>query len=263
MKYFQDITLGQYVDRDSPLHRLDAKVKMGLLVVLMVYIMRGQAVSDYLILTVFFLGLIGLGRLPVKRVLKGLRPIVYLAIFTLILHVLLTPERDQTFLFFSYSSAGLREGLFVSFRLLLLILSATLLTLTTKPLELTLAMKKLLSPFQRFGLPAYELSMMMMISLRFIPVIGEETGRLVIAQQSRGGDFKSKNFSGKLLIINNTITALFFRIFARADSVAVAMESRGYPGVAEQADLYPSKIDMEDFTAVSLIIALGYLLYRV
>ena len=261
MKYFNDITLGQYVERNSCLHQLDAKLKLGLLTLIMVYVMLGTTLFDYLILSSFLVTLVILGKLPIRRVLRGIKPIIYLAVLTLVLHTLLTPERDSSIWFISYSTQGFTEGLKVSFRLFLLIFAATLLTLTTKPLELTLALKKILSPFQRFGLPAYELSMMMMISLRFIPVIGEEAGRLIIAQRSRGGDFKSRKLRGKMTIINNTITSLFLRVFQRANTVAVAMESRGYPGVKNQAELYPSKFDFRDFVALLIVIAFGCLMF--
>ena len=190
----RDITLGQFYPGNSWVHRLDARVKI---MVTLLYIVSIFVVKDFIGFALAALGLavvIAISRVPLKFILRGLKPIFILIAFTFIINMfMIKGEVLVSFWIFTISREGLRMAVFMAIRLILLIIGSSLLTLTTKPISLTDGMEALLSPFKRFGLPAHDLAMMMTIALRFIPTLLEETDKIMKAQMARGADFESGN----------------------------------------------------------------------
>jgi len=232
MPFLTDITLGKYVAADSPLHRLDPRTKFLATAALMMALLATEGFSPLLLASPFVALLIALSRVPVGMVLKNLRPFLWLFFFTIALHALLTPGATLwrlPWLDRPVTVEGVQLGLFFSLRLAAVVLIASLLTLTTTPMELTDGLESLLSPLRRFGFPAHELAMMVSIALRFIPVLVEEAERLHKAQLARGADFGG-NPLRRVRNLLPLLVPLFLSAFARADRLALAMESRCYRG---------------------------------
>jgi energy-coupling factor transport system permease protein len=190
-----DITIGQYIPGESFIHKLDPRIKIintMIAIISLFLISQFIGFGIFLIFTIFLIVSSGVG---IKRVLKGLKPIIFLIIITLILHIFLTKGGNVIWQwkFISIEEEGLFRGFFMVSRIFLLIMFTTLLTLTTSPLELTDGIEYLLSPLKRIGVPAAELSMMMTIALRFIPTLLKEANKIMKAQKARGADFESGN----------------------------------------------------------------------
>jgi len=205
---------------------------------------------------VFIIMAVIISRLPFKKVLKGLRPIIFLVLLTLLLHIFMTKGGEVLWQwrFLSIESEGLMTGFFMVSRILLLILVTSILTLTTSPLQLTDGIEYLLSPLKRVGVPASELSMMMTIALRFIPTLLEEADKIMKAQKARGADFESGNIIQRAKSLIPLLVPLFISAFRRADDLALAMESRCYRGGEGRTRLHELKIEKIDI--ISLIITI-------
>lgn len=228
----KNVIIGQYVPGDSLIHRMDPRAKLLTIFLFVIIVFLANNVTTYSIITLFALGSILLSKVPFSYIYKGLKPILWIVLFTIILHLLMTKEGkivlDVGWL--KIYEEGLRQGIFISLRFLLLIMVTSLLTLTTTPIEITDGMETLLSPFKRFGLPAHELALMMSISLRFIPTLMEETEKIMKAQSARGVDFTSGSLKERFNAIVPLLVPLFISAFKRADDLALAMEARGYRG---------------------------------
>jgi len=255
----KDITIGQYIAGNSIIHRLDPRIKIIITIVLITALFFIARFIGF----AFYVGLIGLiiilSRLPFKRIIKGLRPILFLVILTLILHVFLTKGGDVIWQwrFISIEEEGLYTGLFMVSRILLLIMFTSLLTLTTSPLELTDGIEYLLSPLKRIGVPASELAMMMTIALRFIPTLLEEAEKIMKAQMARGADFESGNIIKRAKNLIPLLVPLFISAFRRADDLALAMESRCYHGGEGRTRLHELKIETRDIVALVISVVFG------
>ena len=252
----KSVTIGQYIYKNSIIHRLDPRVKI--LVTLMVMI--GLFMIDRFIgfgLVAISIGLIiYLSRLPYKRVLMGLKPILFIALFTLILHLFFTKGGDIVFKlgFVQIYEEGLYMGVFMVVLIILLILFTSLLTLTTSPIELTDAIEYLLKPFEKIGLPAHELAMMMTIALRFIPTLMEEADKIMKAQQARGADFTSGSLLNRAKSLIPLLIPLFISAFRRADDLALAMEARCYRGGENRTRMNELEYHSRDIFALVLSI---------
>ena len=232
MPLLTDITLGKYVAVDSPLHRLDPRTKFLATAALMMALLTTEGFAPLLLASPFIALTVRCSLVPPWLVLKNLRPFVWLFLFTIVLHALLTPGATLwrlPYLDRPITVEGVQLGLFFSLRLAAVVLIASLLTLTTTPMELTDGLEKLLSPLRRFGFPAHELAMMVSIALRFIPVLIEEAERLYKAQLARGADFGGNPLRRARNLLP-LLVPLFISAFARADRLALAMESRCYRG---------------------------------
>ena len=227
----QDITLGQFFPGQSPIHRLDPRTKIILLFVLMILIFFAEGAAAYSILIVTTCAIIFLSKIPPLTVLKSVKPLNWLILFTLILH-LFTHKGEILFSIgaFNITWEGVKFGAAISLRLILLIMSASLLTFTTSPIQLTDALEKLLSPLKIIGVPAHEFAMMMTIALRFIPTLIEELDKIMKAQKSRGADFDTGGIVKRLKNFVPVLVPLFLSSFRRADELATAMEARSYRG---------------------------------
>ncbi len=227
----KDITIGQYVPGNSIVHRLDprAKIMGALIFIVALFVVTGA--QGYAVLTAFSAVIIVLSGIQPRYVLRGLRPLYYILVFTVVLNFFLTPgEVIWNWGFLSVTAQGMRQGIFMGWRLLLLVLTTSLITLTSSPIALTDGIERLLHPWRRVGVPAHELAMMMTIALRFIPTLLEETDKIMKAQMARGADFDTGNLVQRARGMVPLLVPLFISAFRRADELAVAMEARCYRG---------------------------------
>lgn len=227
----RDITLGQYYPEQSVVHRLDARTKIlgTLLYIIEVFLVNSFAGFGLVILALGIL--IGISRVPVRFIFKGLKAVVLIILLTFVLNLFMF---DGTVLwhwkFLTITYEGLYRSCFMALRLILLIIGTSMLTLTTKPMELTDGLEKLLKPFDRLGLPSHEIALMMSIALRFIPTLLEETDKIMKAQQARGADFESGNLMQRVKSMIPILIPLFVGSFRIAQDLALAMEARCYHG---------------------------------
>ncbi|MGM0471856.1 MAG: energy-coupling factor transporter transmembrane component T family protein [Bacillota bacterium] len=228
----KDIMLGQYLERDSIVHKLDPRVKILLVILYIVVLFLSETVIGYAALGSFIIIGIIAAKIEFKYIFKSLKPLLFIISLTLVIHLFLTKGGRVIWQwqFLSIEEEGLRLGLFMAARLIFLITFTSLLTLTTSPLSLTDGLEELLKPFKRFGLPAHELAMMMTIALRFIPTLLEEAEKILKAQKARGADFESGNLIEKAKSLIPLLVPLFVSAFRRADDLALAMEARCYRG---------------------------------
>ena len=227
----QNITLGQFFPGNSILHRLDPRTKIICLFVLIILIFVVDGWPAYAALSGVTVALIFLSRVPPLTVIKSVKPLSWIILFTLLIHfVSHDGEVIAKFFVFKVTVEGIFYGVQISLRLVLLIILSSLLTFTTSPLKLTDATEKLLSPLKKIGVPAHELAMMMTIAIRFVPTLLEETDKIIKAQKSRGLDFESGGFVKRLRCMVPILVPLFLSSFRRADDLALAMEARCYRG---------------------------------
>ena len=254
----RDITIGQYYPGSSLLHRLDPRIKI---LGTVLYIVSLFLVKDFLGFAVVFLFLavcIGTSKVPLSFMLKGLKPIFLIILFTFLVNMFLTGGEVLVKLGpLTITREGIYQALFMALRLVLLIVGSSLLTLVTKPISLTDGMEKLLSPLERVGVPAHELAMMMTIALRFIPTLLEETDKIMKAQMARGADFESGNLLRRAKSLVPLLVPLFVSAFRIAQDLAMAMEARCYRGGAGRTRM--SEMRLHGGDAMASVIALIYL----
>ena len=228
----RDITLGQYYNTASPLHAMDPRTKILGVIFYMVMLFSASTVWEYALAALFTVFVIKVSRVPVRFITRGLKPIVIIMLFTLVLNLFMTSGGKELFHWwiFRVTDLGVETAVKMAVRLVLLIMGTSLLTLTTSPIALTGGIERLLSPFRKIGVPSHEIAMMMSIALRFIPILMEETDKIIKAQTSRGADFESGNLIQRVKAMVPILVPLFVGAFRRADELAVAMECRCYNG---------------------------------
>jgi energy-coupling factor transport system permease protein len=251
-----DITIGQYFPGDSIVHRLDPRIKIIITIILITALFLIARFIGFAIFLGFITLMVFVAELPIKKIIKGLKPIFFLVLLTLFLHIFLTKGGEVLWQwrFISIEEKGLYTGLFMVSRIMLLITFTSLLTLTTSPLQLTDGIEYLLKPFKRFGVPASELAMMMTISLRFIPTLLEEADKIMKAQKSRGADFESGSIIKRAKNLIPLLVPLFISSFRRADELALAMESRCYRGGEGRTRLHELAMERKDIIALAIVI---------
>ncbi len=253
-----NIMLGQYFPGDSVLHRLDARVKLVLLLLLLIEVFVFSSGVCYGLMAVLTAVLLFSSGVSVRMVLRSLKPLWWIIIFTFVLHLFSHPGQELARVWhFAITQEGVAQGTLISLRLLLLILLSTLLTFTTSPLQLTDALESLLAPFKRIGLPAHELAMMMTIALRFIPTLISETDKIMKAQQSRGADFTTGNVVKRMKNMVPILVPLFLSAFRRADELALAMEARCYRGGQGRTRMKELRIRQVDYLAIGAFVLLS------
>ena len=253
-----NIMIGQYFPGDSFLHRMDARVKILLLLFLLIEVFVFTSAPVYLMMTVITFLMIMISKVPVRMVLRSLKPLWWIILFTFVLHLFSHPGREIYRIWqFVITQEGVEQGALISVRLMLLIVLSTLLTFTTSPLKLTDALESLLSPFKRLGLPAHELAMMMTIALRFIPTLIRETDKIMKAQQSRGADFVTGSIMSRLKNMVPILVPLFLSAFRRADDLALAMEARCYRGGEGRTRMKKMKLGRLDYVAIGVFAVLS------
>ncbi|MDO5326200.1 MAG: energy-coupling factor transporter transmembrane protein EcfT [Clostridia bacterium] len=253
-----NITLGQYYPADSVVHRLDPRIKIILLIALIVAIFLAQNLLAFVPVIVFLIAAAKLSRVPVKMMLKGLKPLRFILILTFILNLFFlqgeTPLLNLGFAVIKKES--LITAIHYSLRLVLLVLASSLLTLTTPPITLTDGLERLLSPLRVIHFPAHEMAMMMSIALRFIPTLLEEADKIMKAQTARGADFESGNLIARAKAMVPLLVPLFVSAFRRAGDLAMAMEARCYHGGEGRTRLRVLKCQKRDYIACALMAAL-------
>lgn len=254
----RDITLGQYYPADSCIHRLDPRVKLGgtLLYIVSLFLFRSFAV--YVLAALFLFGVIRASKVPFKFMTRGLKSILVLLMITVVFNLFLTPG---TALFsvwkLTVTVEGVKTSVFMAIRLVFLILGSTVMTLTTTPNNLTDGLEKALRPLNKLHVPVHEVAMMMSIALRFIPILMEETDKIMKAQMARGADFESGNLIQKAKNLVPLLVPLFISAFRRANDLAMAMEARGYRGGEGRTKMKPLIYKKRDYAAYGVIF--GYL----
>jgi energy-coupling factor transport system permease protein len=254
----QNIIIGQYVHSNSVIHRLDPRSKLVATFLYVLIIFLANNIVTYGLLAIFTLSCLLLSRVPISFIMRGIRPILWIIVFTFILHILTTKEGDVLFQIgpvFIYEE-GLRQASFISIRIALLILFTTLLTLTTTPIEITDGVESILSPTKRIGVPAHGLALMMSISLRFIPTLMQETEKIMKAQTARGANFSSGPFTERFKSIIPLLIPLFISAFKRAEDLAMAMEARGYRGGEGRTKLRELQWKIGDTFAIGFFLIL-------
>lgn len=227
------LLIGQYYPVDSPIHRLNAKCKLLATLVYMIAIFVVNNWWGWGALAVLAIAAVIISHVPFKAVWRGLKVILFFAVVTFLLNVFVYPgETIWSWGFLSVSLEGIIYGLAMGLRLLLLVLFASLLTLTTTPIDLTDGLEGLLSPFRRIGVPAHEIAMVMSIALRFIPTILEEFDRIILAQRARGAAITKGNIFKRMKALIPMLIPLFVSAFRRAEDMADAMEAKCYRGGA-------------------------------
>ena len=245
-----DITIGQYFPGSSILHRLDPRTKVVLLFFYLVLIFLCKSGISYGVMTALTAALMLLSKVPMRMMLRSLKPLWWIILFTFVVHIFSTPGEELCKVaFLSVTAEGIVEGFYICLRLVLLICLSSLLTFTTSPLKLTDAMEALLSPGKRVGVPAHELAMMMTIALRFVPTLIQETDRIMKAQQSRGADFMTGSIMKRMQAFVPVLVPLFLSAFRRADDLAMAMEARCYRGGEGRTQMKALKITSIDYVA--------------
>lgn len=243
----RDITLGQYYPVDSLLHRLDPRTKLFGTMLYIVSLFVADSIWTYLAATVFLVAAIHLSKVPVKFMVRGLKSIMVLLLISVGFNMFLTPGTPIFKIgFLQLTWEGLQFAAFMAIRLLYLVLGSTLLTLTTTPNQLTDGLEKSFGFMKKFGVPVHEVSMMMSIALRFIPILIEETDKIMKAQMARGADFESGNLIEKAKAMIPLLVPLFISAFRRATDLAMAMEARCYRGGDGRTKMKPLRYSRED-----------------
>lgn len=230
----KDITLGQFFPGSSPIHRLDPRTKLVMLVVYIVALFMAKSWVSYGVCFAFLAICIAVSDIPLKAIVRGMKPLVFILVFTGVLNIFFTGGETVlvSFLGISITLEGLVRAFFMVIRILLLITCTFLLTYTTSPISLTDGLESLMSPLKKIRVPVHELSMMMCIALRFIPTLIEETDKIMSAQKARGADFETGKLMDRVKALIPILVPLFISAFRRADELATAMECRCYQGGA-------------------------------
>ena len=250
----RNITIGQYYPAESRIHRLDPRVKIVCTLLFLVSLFIQNSLLGYVIATLYLGVVIHLSKVPLKYIVKGLKPIVILLLFTVVMNLFLTQGGEVLVQFwvFTISENGLRSSVFMAVRLMYLVAGSSIMTFTTSPNGLTDGMEKLLHPLNRVGVPVHEVAMMMSIALRFIPILLEETDKIMKAQMARGADFESGNIIQRAKAMIPILVPLFVSAFRRANDLAMAMEARCYHGGEGRTKMKPLRYKSRDKMAYVL-----------
>ncbi len=250
----RDITLGQYYPVDSVIHRLDPRVKLMATLVYLLSLFIMSSWTGYLLGALVLAILIRLSRVPFSFMTKGLKSILFLLLLSVSFNLFLTPGTVLFQLgFLKLTREGLRLALMMGFRLILLVLGSSLMTLTTTPNQLTDGLEKGLGFLKLIHVPVHEIAMMMSIALRFIPILVEETDKIMKAQQARGADFESGNIFQRAKAMVPILVPLFISAFRRANDLAMAMEARCYHGDEGRTKMKPLRYASRDRIAYLLM----------
>ena len=228
----EKMIFGRFIPGTSFVHKLDPRSKLAFVFLFIVTVFLANNTLTYGLLLGFTLLVIFSSRIRLYFLINGLKPILFLIIFTFLMHIFFTKEGALLldWKFIKIYEEGLRQGIFISIRFLVLVLMTSILTLTTSPISITDGLEDLLGPFKRFKLPVHELALMMSISLRFIPTLMDETDKILKAQLARGSDISTGSIKQRIRAVIPLLVPLFVSAFKRAEDLAVAMEVRGYRG---------------------------------
>lgn len=260
MKFLQDITFGHYIKGTSFLHTLDPRVKILSVSVLLPLIFTAHGFLPISLLTLTAMAAVRFSAIPAGFILKGLKHFFWLFLFAAVFHAFFTPGEPVPYLTW-ISFEGAQEGVSVMIQLVLAIILSHLLTLTTPPLELTTGLERLLSPLKRLGVPVSDLAMMMLVAIRFIPILKTEAEGIVKAQKGRGIDLSSGGLVERAKNIPVVLVPLIYNSFRRADDLAVGMVSRGYVPGAERGSLREMRLGVREYMTIWVLFLLVALVY--
>ena len=262
----KDITLGQYFPGDTVAHRLDPRTKILLVVLYIVALFCADSLLAYGILAAVLAVCVRISRVGLKALVRGLKPVVFIIVFTGILNLFFTPG-DQALVewgFLRITTVGARNALFMVLRIMLLIMGTFLMTYTTSPISLTDGLERLLNWMKKLHVPVHELAMIMSIALRFIPTLIEETDKIMSAQKARGADFESGSIIQKAKALIPILVPLFVSAIRRAEELATAMECRCYHGGDGRTKLHVLRYAGRDYAALAMgaVITAGIIALR-
>lgn len=254
----KDITLGQYFPGKSVIHKLDPRTKLIWLVVYIIALFSAGNWVSYGVVFLFLAVVIGVSTIPLKAIVRGLKPLLLIMIFTGILNLFFTTDGKVLVSFWgiTITQNGVVRAVFMVARIMMLVTATFLLTYTTSPIALTDGLEALLSPLKKVKMPVHELSMMMCIALRFIPTLIEETDKIISAQKARGADFENGKLMEKVKALVPILVPLFISAFRRADELATAMECRCYQGGEGRSKMKMMRYYGRDFGAFAVGILL-------
>ena len=252
----RDITLGQYYQTDSVLHRLDPRVKLIGTFAFIVGLFLAGNVAGYAVAAIFLVSMIKLSHVPVKFMLKGMKAIAFLIVITVVFNTFMTPGEVLIQVWkLKVTKEGLIMAAKLAVRLSFLIVGSSIMTLTTTPNQLTDAIESVMGPLKRLHMPVHEVAMMMSIALRFIPILMEETDKIMKAQEARGASFDSGNLIDKTKALIPLLVPLFISAFRRANDLAMAMEARCYRGGDSRTKMKPLIYRRRDVLGYGVLIS--------
>ena len=263
----KDITLGQYFPGNTVAHKLDPRTKILLVVLYITALFTAGSFLAYGLMAVVLAVCVRVSKVGVKALVRGLKPVLFIILFTGLLNLFFTPGEGVLWAWgpLHITETGLRNAAFMVLRIMLLIMGTFLMTYTTSPISLTDGLERLLNGLKRFHVPVHELTMIMSIALRFIPTLIEETDKIMSAQKARGADFESGNLMEKAKALVPILVPLFISAFRRADELATAMECRCYHGGEGRTKLHVLRYERRDYIALTLgaLILAGVIALRV
>lgn len=252
----RDITLGQYYSSDSLIHRLDPRVKIIAVLLFIVELFLVKTLVGFAVCAGALALVVAMSGVPLKFILRGLKPVLLILLFTFFLNIFMVPGTViWKFGFLQITLEGLKLAVFMSVRLILLIIGSSMLTLTTTPLQLTDGLEMLFTPLRVIRVPTHELAMTMSIALRFIPTLLEETDKIMKAQQARGADFETGNIMRRAKALVPVLLPLFISAFRIAQDLSFAMEARCYRGGIGRTRMHKMKLGPADYAALAASIA--------
>ena len=252
---FREITLGQYYPADSVIHRLDPRVKLFSSLIFIISLFLFHNVAGFIFITICMAAFIRLSTVPLSFMVRGLRSIVFLLVVAALFNMLLTPGIELFSVWiFKVTDVGLKNAVLMSIRMIYLIVGTSVMTLTTTPNALTDGLERSMRPLSRIGFPVHEIAMMMSIALRFIPILIEETDKIMKAQMARGADFESGGLIKRAKAMVPLLVPLFVSAFRRAGDLALAMEARCYNGGEGRTKMKPLRYARRDRIAYVLVL---------
>lgn len=258
----EKMIFGRFMPGDSFVHKLDPRSKLLFVFAFIIIVFLANNPVTYAALFVFTLLVIFVSRIKLYFLINGLKPVIILMAFTFLLHIFFTKEGELLYhwKFISIYEEGLKQGIFISIRFLVLVFMTSILTLTTSPISITDGLEVLLNPFKKLKLPVHELALMMSISLRFIPTLMDETDKIMKAQMARGSDLSTGPIKERVKAVVPLLVPLFVSAFKRAEDLATAMEVRGYRGGEGRTRYRQLKWGSKDTLAILLLVAMTALL---
>ncbi|MGE7623993.1 energy-coupling factor transporter transmembrane component T family protein [Viridibacillus sp. NPDC096237] len=258
----EKMIFGRFMPGESFVHKLDPRSKLLFVFSFIIIVFLANNPVTYAALLVFTLLVIFVSRIKLYFLINGLKPVIILMAFTFLLHIFFTKEGNLLYhwKFISIYEEGLKQGIFISIRFLVLVFMTSILTLTTSPISITDGLEVLLNPFKKLKLPVHELALMMSISLRFIPTLMDETDKIMKAQMARGSDLSTGPIKERVKAVVPLLVPLFVSAFKRAEDLATAMEVRGYRGGEGRTRYRQLKWDSKDILAILLLVAMTALL---
>ena len=252
----RDITIGQYYETESIIHKLDPRVKVVCTFAYIISLFCFSQLSGYIIAALFFWCITKLSKVPFKFIVRGIKPILFMLVFTALLNLFWTSGEHILIKYgvITITAEGVKRTIFMALRLVFLIIGSSLMTLATTPNQLTDAIEKLLRPLNKLKVPVHEVAMMMSIALRFIPILVEETDKIMKAQLARGADFESGNILHRIKSMAPIIIPLFVSAARRATDLALAMDARCYNGGEGRTKMKPLKYKKQDIIAYLIML---------